>query len=42
MNQHKSRNDEIIRLIRAGDSERNIRRRYPVSDGIWNARRAAA
>ena len=27
-----SRNDAVKRLIRAGDKEENIRRRYPMSD----------
>ncbi len=30
-----SRNDDVKRLIRAGDSEVNIRRRYPMSDEQW-------
>ena len=31
-----SRNDDVKRLIRAGDSEENIRRRYPMSDTVYS------
>ena len=32
-----SRNDDVKRLIRAGDTEANIRRRYPMSDTTYMA-----
>lgn len=31
-----SRNDDVRRLIRAGDSEANIRHRYPMSDTVYH------
>jgi len=37
-----SRNDDVKRLIRAGDSEANIRRRYPMSDTYYNKLRMQA
>jgi len=37
-----SRNDDVKRLIRAGDSEANIRRRYPMSDTYWHKLKSQA
>ena len=37
-----SRNDDVRRLIQAGDTEANIRRRYPMSDTIYMALQAQA
>ena len=37
-----ARNDDVKRLIQAGDTEANIRRRYPMSDTIYMALQAQA
>ncbi len=37
-----ARNDAVKRLIRAGDTEANIRRRYPMSDTYFAKLRGQA